>query len=64
VSIGEAERQCGTDVVELGSSRSSRRLVRAAQVPVGGLDQIQVVIAVDGAVSSSSEPAPARRSAA
>ena len=48
--IGEAERQCGADVVELGLEPvQPEGLVRAAQVPVGGLDQDQVVIAVGGA---------------
>ena len=50
VGIGEAERQCGADVVELGLEPvEPDGLVRAAQVPVGGLDQSQVVIAVGGA---------------
>ena len=48
--IGEAERQCGADVVELGLEPvQPDGLVRAAQVRVGGLDQSQVVIAVGGA---------------
>jgi hypothetical protein len=50
VRIGEAERQCGTDVVELGLEPvEPDGLVRAAQVPVGDLDQSQVVITVGGA---------------
>ena len=48
--IGDAERQCGADVVELDLEPvEPDGLVRAAQVRAGGLDQGQVVIAVGGA---------------
>ena len=48
--IGEAERQRGADVVELGLQPvQPDRLVRAAQVRVGGLHQGQVVIAMSNA---------------
>jgi hypothetical protein len=50
VGIGEAERQCGADVVELGlETVQPDGFVRASQVQAGRLDESQVVITMGGA---------------